>query len=159
VGNGNDQEQDVQPEVSEEQRTAAAQFMTTEYTALHTARSATIFDANGRASLFLSSVASAVVALAFIGQVSGIGVAFYLFGLVLFATLCFLGVATFHRVLQSAIEDMAYAREINRIRHFYLEQAPQIAPYLLLSANDDQRGMLVNMRASPSPWPSRSTTD
>ena len=44
-------------------------FMTTEHSAQQTARSSTIQEANGRASLFLTAVSSATVALAFVGQV------------------------------------------------------------------------------------------
>jgi hypothetical protein len=35
--------------------------------------------------------------------------AFYTFGLILLPTLAFVGLATFHRVLQTGIEDFAYA--------------------------------------------------
>jgi hypothetical protein len=44
------------------------QALTTEHFTLQTARSATIMESNGRSALFLSTVSSAVVALAFIGQ-------------------------------------------------------------------------------------------
>jgi hypothetical protein len=43
------------------------QALTTEHFTLQTARSATIMETNGRSALFLSTVSSAVVALAFIG--------------------------------------------------------------------------------------------
>jgi len=35
-----------------------------------------------------------------------------------------------------------YARGINRIRHLYLEYAPQMQPYIILSAHDDREGTL-----------------
>ncbi len=76
-------------------RASALQFMTTEHFTLQTARSATIADAASRASLFVSTVSSALVALAFIGQISGIGAAFYAFSFVLLPALCFLGIVTF----------------------------------------------------------------
>lgn len=63
------------------------QFLTTEHFTLQTAKAATIAEANGRSSLFLATVSSGVVALAFIGQVSQMGEAFFLFGLVLLPTL------------------------------------------------------------------------
>jgi hypothetical protein len=46
---------------------------------------------------------------------------------------------------------MVYAGEINHIRQFYPEQSSQIAPYLLLSANDDQQGMLAKWLLVPRP--------
>lgn len=120
-------------------------IMTTEHFTLQTARSGTISDANGRSSLYLSSVSGVLVALAFVGQVSNLGTAFYLFSLVLFPSLFFLGLVTFVRVLQTAIEDMVYARGINRIRHYYTEVAPQLKKYFILSTSDDMLGMQRNM--------------
>lgn len=126
------------------------QFLTTEHFTLQTAKSATVAEANGRATLFLSSVSSAVVALAFIGQVSGIGTAFFIFGLVLFPSLLFLGFVTFERAIQTAIENMLLSRGINRIRHFYVETAPEVNKYFMQSANDDVDGALYNMGIVPS---------
>ena len=48
-------------------REQVLQFMTTEHFTLQTAKSATVAEANGRSTLFLSTVSSAVVALAFVG--------------------------------------------------------------------------------------------
>ncbi len=81
------------------------QVMTTEHFTLQTARASTVAEANGRASLFIGAVSSGVVALAFIGQVSQMGEVFFLFALVLFPSLIFLGFVTFDRVLQTALED------------------------------------------------------
>lgn len=121
------------------------QFMTTEHFTLQTARASTISEANGRCALFIGSVSSAVVALAFIGQASGLSESFFLFGLVLFPSLLFLGIFTFKRVLQTAAEDIIYARGINRIRHYYVELAPDIRPYLIESIHDDTAGALRGM--------------
>lgn len=128
------------------------QFMTTEHFTLQTAKSATVAEANGRSALFMGSVSSAVVALAFIGQVSDMGEAFFLFGLVLFPSLFFLGIVTFDRVLQTALEDWVYACEINRIRHYYVELAPEIKRYFIQSIHDDAPGALQGMGLNPSKW-------
>ncbi|MBC8043598.1 MAG: hypothetical protein IAF08_09140, partial [Rhizobacter sp.] len=137
-------------EKTEEAQAHAVQCLTTEHFTLQTARSAAIMESNGRASLFLSTVSSAFVAMAFIGQMSELGEAFFAFCLVLFPTLYFLGVATFVRVLQTGIEDMIYARGINRIRHFYTEVAPEIKKYLMLSVHDDMAGALKSVGITPS---------
>lgn len=126
------------------------QFLTTEHFTLQTAKSATVAEANGRATLFLSTVSSAVVALAFIGQVSGMGGAFFLFGIVLFPSLIFLGFVTFERAIQTAIENMLHSRGINRIRHYYVELAPETKRYFIHSAHDDVAGALHNMGINPS---------
>ncbi|MEP6924239.1 MAG: hypothetical protein ABI954_07225 [Pyrinomonadaceae bacterium] len=121
------------------------QFLTTEHSTLQAARSAAVTDANGRAAVFLSSVSSGVVSLAFIGQVSGVGQAFYLFALVLFPSLFFLGLVTFKRALQTAMEGVIHARGINRIRHYYTEIAPEIADYFVHSIYDDTLSTMQSM--------------
>src|SRR6266568_2254092 len=63
--------------------------------------------------------------------------AFFVFSLVVLPTLLFMGLITFERVLQSGSADVIYARGINRIRHLYLEYAPQMQPYFVLSSHDD----------------------
>lgn len=128
------------------------QFMTTEHFALQTARAATVAEANGRASLFIGAVSSAVVAMAFIGQVSGIGEGFFVFGLVLFPSLIFLGFVTFDRVLQTALEDWIYSSEINRIRHYYAEIAPEFKRYFIQSTHDDAPGPLQSIGIKPATW-------
>jgi hypothetical protein len=40
------------------------------------------------------------------------------------------GLATFHRVLQTGIEDLAYARRIAQLRNYYFDHAPELAGYL-----------------------------
>ncbi len=112
-------------------------IMTTEHYTLQTGRSMTIAEANGRASLFVGAVSSGLVALAFVGQLSHLGTAFFVFSLVVLPTLFFMGLITFERVLQSGSADVIYARGINRIRHLYLEYAPQMQPYFVLSSHDD----------------------
>jgi hypothetical protein len=121
------------------------QILITEHTNLQAARSATIFEANGRTTLFLGAVSSSVVALAFIGQMSEMGQAFFLFALILLPSLIFLGLVTFIRVNQTGIEDMVASRGINRIRHYYTEVAPLVENYFILSTHDDMRGYLQNL--------------
>lgn len=137
-------------QADEEAQQKTVQFMTTEHFTLQTARSATIAEANGRCALFIGSVSSAVVALAFIGQASGLSQWFFLFGFVLFPSLLFLGVFTFKRVLQTAVEDIIYARGINRIRHYYIESAPELRRYFIQSIHDDTAGALRGMGIVPT---------
>src|SRR5437870_11875768 len=120
-------------------------IMTTEHYNLQTGRSMTISEANGRSSLFVGAVSSGLVALAFVGQLSHLGTAFFVFSLVVLPTLVFMGLVTFERVLQSGSADITYARGVNRIRHLYLEYAPQLQPYFILSAHDDRRGINCSM--------------
>jgi hypothetical protein len=90
------------PVATGDQRLLAA--LTTEHFTLQTARSATIMESNGRSALFLSTVSSAVVALAFIGQVADVGQPFFLFALAVLPTLFLLGLLTYLRLTQSATD-------------------------------------------------------
>ena len=112
-------------------RTAAVTFVTTEHFTLQGARSSTISESTGRASVFLQAVSGGLVALGLVATAARTGVAFYMFGLILLPTLAFVGLATFHRVLQSGIEDLAYARRVAQLRNYYFDHAPELAGYLL----------------------------
>src|SRR6516162_3991626 len=95
-------------------------IMTTEHYNLQTGRSMTISEANGRSSLFVGAVSSGLIALTFVGQISHLGTAFFVFSLVVLPTLFLMGLITFERVLQAGSADVVYARGISRIRHLYL---------------------------------------
>ena len=64
-------------------RQLALTALTTEYFNLQTARMGTIAEANGRSTLYLGTLSSAVIAIAFVGQANQLGDAFYLFALLL----------------------------------------------------------------------------
>jgi hypothetical protein len=129
----------------------AATFATTEHFNLQTARAMTVSEANGRASIYLAALSGNLVALAFIGQMSRLGAAFYAFALILLPVLAFVGVVTFVRLVQASIEDIAFAHRIGLLRSFYLRLAPELEPYLVVreageSAPSDGESM------APSAW-------
>jgi len=134
-----------QPRQDAERQRQLLQALTTEHFTLQTARSATIADSNGRSALYLSTVSSAVVALAFIGQIAHLSQAFHLFALALLPALVLLGILTYLRLVQTAIEDLFYAREINRIRRHYLDLDPEAARWFVLSGFDDPAGVMAAM--------------
>jgi hypothetical protein len=110
----------------------AATFATTEHFNLQTARAITVSEANGRASIYLAALSSNLIALAFIGQMSRLGTAFYAFALILLPVLAFVGVVTFLRLVQSSIEELAYAHRIALLRDFYLRLSPELEPYVVV---------------------------
>jgi hypothetical protein len=112
-------------------RAAAVTFVTTEHFTLQGARSSTISESTSRASVFLGAVSGGLIALGLVATAARAGVAFYLFGLILLPALAFVGLATFHRVLQTGTEDLAYARRIAQLRDYYFDHAPELAGYLL----------------------------
>jgi hypothetical protein len=111
-------------------RLAAVTFVTTEHFTLQGARSSTISESTGRASVFLGAVSGGLIALGLVATAAKTGAAFYMFGLIFLPTLAFVGLATFHRVLQSGIEDLGYARRIAQLRDYYFDHAPELAGYL-----------------------------
>ena len=111
-------------------RPATVTFVTTEHFTLQGARSSTISESTGRAGVFLQAASGGLVALGLVVTAAKTGTAFYVFGLILLPALAFLGFATFHRVLQSGVEDLAYALRIAQLRAYYLDQAPEVAGYL-----------------------------
>src|SRR5437763_16811318 len=95
-------------------RAAAVSFVTTEHFTLQGARSQTVSESTGRATMFLASVSGGLVAFGLVATATHVGTAFYVFGLILLPTLAFVGLVTFDRVLQNGIEDRRYAQRIAR---------------------------------------------
>jgi hypothetical protein len=111
----------AEPEVQDQNLPAAVTVMTTEHFVVQTARSAGIAEVTGRAGSTWRPSPSGLIALAFIGQLSRLGAAFYVFGLAVLPTLAFVGVTTFERALRNGVEDFQLAGHINRIRQFYFD--------------------------------------
>jgi hypothetical protein len=122
--------------------------LTTEHFTLQGARAQTASESAARASLYILSVSSTLVALGFIGQASQ-GRTFQVFALTVLPTLYVLGVFTFVRVVECGAEDFRYGVAINRIRHYYKEIAGDRADLFLLSAHDDARGVFANAAVPP----------
>ncbi|HEY1237533.1 MAG TPA: hypothetical protein VGE91_04295 [Solirubrobacterales bacterium] len=119
--------------------------LTTEHFTLQGARSQTMSESSARASLYVFSVSSALVALGFISQVSQVGDLFNAFALTVLPTLYVLGVVTFIRLVECGAEDFRYGLAINRIRGYYQEVAAERADLFLLSGHDDGAGVFENM--------------
>ncbi|CUS03597.2 conserved membrane protein of unknown function [Candidatus Promineifilum breve] len=116
-------------------------LLTTEHFTLQSARAIVMAEIGTRATIYLTAVSSTVVALAFVTTLSGDERIIRGFALVLLPVLCFMGTVTRTRLSQLAYTDLHYQRAINRIRHYYLDVAPQAARYLTLSAHDDLQGI------------------
>ena len=129
-----------------------ATFATTEHFNLQTARALTVSEANGRASIYLAALSGNLIALAFVGQMSRLGAEFYAFALILLPVLAFVGVVTFLRLVQSSIEDIAYANRIALLRSFYLRVAPELEPYLVAVSGTSSGEPYDRERRAPSAW-------
>ena len=123
--------------------------LSTEHFTLQGARSQTMSESSARASVFVFSVSSALVALGFIAQISAVGEIFNAFALTVLPTLYLLGAVTFVRLVECGAEDFRYGLAINRIRGYYKEIAGGRADLFLLSGHDDPAGVFRNMSISP----------
>ena len=110
-------------------RQLALSALTTEQFNLQTARMGTIAEANGRSTLYLGTLSSAVIAIAFVGQANELGDAFYLFALTLLPPVFLLGVFSYLRLVQTSIEDMVYTVGTFRIRQYFLGLDPAAMPF------------------------------
>jgi hypothetical protein len=119
--------------------------LTTEHFTLQGARSQTMSESSARASVYVFSVSSALVALGFLAQISEVGDLFYVFALTVLPTLYVLGSVTFVRLVECGAEDFRYGMAINRIRSYYKELAGERANLFLLSGHDDPQGVFANM--------------
>ena len=133
----------------------ALQILSTEHWSLLAARSLVYTEALSRTSIFVAALTGSVVALALVAQATDFGSGFVAFALVLLPVVYFLGIVTVARLGQVNLEDATWVQGMNRIRHAYLELAPELEPYFVTSRYDDRAGVLQSamaMRRVPPRW-------
>jgi hypothetical protein len=123
------------------------QILMTEHWSLLASRSLVFTEAMSRASIFVAALTGSVVALALVSQATDFGDGFIAFALVLFPVDFFLGAVTIVRISQLNREDAIWVQGMNRIRHAYLEMAPELEPYFVTSHYDDRQGVLLSSLA------------
>ena len=123
----------------------ALQILTTEHWSLLATRSLVYTEAMSRTSIFIAALSGAVVALALVAQATDFGSGFVAFALVLLPVVYFLGWATIVRLSQVNYENARWVQGMNRIRHAYLDIAPELEPYFVTSRYDDNPGILATV--------------
>jgi len=118
------------------------QILATEHWGLLATRSITYGAVFSRTSIFLTVVSAAVVALALVGQATDFGDRFYLFALLVLPVALFIGIVTFIRLIDAWLEDFWLVYGMNRLRHAYLELAPELEPYFITPHYDDEASIL-----------------
>jgi hypothetical protein len=131
---------------------AVVQFLATEHFALQTAKTTTTTEINGRMQPYLSLLSAVILALAFIAQVTEMSSTFYGFALVLLPLVYFLGVTTMERVDRSGTEWVLYQMGMNRIRHFYVEVAPDHERILRAATRDDRTSTIAPTGVERTRW-------
>ena len=125
------------------------QILSTEHWGLLATRSLAWNESFSRAGMFLSALPGAIVALALVAQASHFGEGFKLFALVILPVVLFVGVTTYIRLGAANWYDATCIIGMNRIRAAYLEMAPDLERYLVMSAHDDRQGVGITMGLQP----------
>lgn len=125
------------------------QILATEHWSLLASRSLAWNESFSRSGMFLSTLAGSIVALALVAQASSFGEGFSLFALVILPAVLFIGVATYLRLGESNYHEALCVVGMNRIRAAYLEIAPDLRRYFVMSGHDDPRGISITMAIPP----------
>jgi hypothetical protein len=116
------------------------QILATEHWSLLATRQLAWTEAFSRANIFLTVLSATVVALALVRQAGG-SEDFNAFALVLLPVVLFLGLATAVRLGSINVQEVRLVAGMNRLRHGYLDIAPDLEPYFITGHYDDMTGV------------------
>jgi hypothetical protein len=125
------------------------QILAAENGSLLATRSLAWSETFSRAGMYLTTLSGSMVALALIAQATGFGRESIFFALVILPVVLFIGVATMIRLGAANYYDAICVIGMNRVRAGYLELAPDLEPYFVMSAHDDLPGLAITMGALP----------
>ena len=129
------------------------QILSTEHWSLLASRGLAWNESFSRASMYLSTLSGAIVALSLIGGVDGFRDAFFVVALVVLPVALFVGIGTWLRMAATNYHDAIAVQGMNRIRAAYLEIAPDLEPYFVMGVHDDARGVGITMAVPPGTAP------
>jgi hypothetical protein len=127
-----------------ERQTAFMSALVTEHFVLQTAASATVSEAAARASLYVFSISSSLVAMGFASHSPE---TFRLFAAAVLPALFVLGLFTIVRLVDTGIENQQSLRGIARIRGYYRTLTPEAAVYF-----SAEGGRWPEARSAPPLW-------
>lgn len=113
-----------------------------EYFVLQSAASTTVSESGTRASLYVFSLSSTLIALGFVSQSE---TAFAPFLSVVLPTLFVLGAFTTVRLVDTGIQNVAHLRAMARIRRYWAELTPQASEFFGTAAVDDAHAALQSL--------------
>lgn len=119
-----------------------AQFLATEHWSLLATRSMTWNEIFSRTGTYLTVLSATVIALSLVANASGFGSSFRTFALLVLPVALLVGIGTYLRLIEADIEDAWLIIGMNRLRHAYLELAPELEPYFVAGHHDDAPGLL-----------------
>ncbi|GAA1559239.1 hypothetical protein GCM10009789_10790 [Kribbella sancticallisti] len=119
-----------------------AHFLATEHWSLLATRSMTWNEIFSRTGTYLTVLSATAIALSLVANASGFGHNFRTFALLVLPVAVLIGTGTYFRLIEADIEDAWLVIGMNRLRHAYLELAPELEPYFVASPHDDAPGIL-----------------
>lgn len=120
------------------------QMLATEHWSLLATRGAMWNEAFSRAAMFITVLSAAVVALALVAQATAFGPSFRLFALLVLPIVLLVGIGTVIRLGDINSDDFYWVLGMNRLRHAYLELAPELEPYFVTSHFDDEASIMAS---------------
>jgi hypothetical protein len=118
------------------------QILATEHWSLLATRSSIWNEIFSRTGTFLTILSATVVALSLVVQATGFEDSFQIIALLVLPLVLLVGLATFIRLVEADIEDAWLVIGMNRLRHAYVELAPDLERYLVTGHHDDEEGLL-----------------
>jgi hypothetical protein len=125
-----------------ERQAAFMSALTTEHFVLQTAASSTTSEAAGRASLYVVTLSSSLVAMGFASQSRQV---FIPFAATVLPAVFLLGVFTVFRLVDTGLESMLFLTGIARIRSYYRTLTPEAAEYF-----SAERGRWPETQSAPA---------
>ena len=123
------------------------QILTTEHWSLLSTRALSWNEAFSRATMFLTVLSGAVLALALVVQEHGFDDGFAMFASLILPVVLFVGVATFTRIVAINHEDVGWVVGMNLLRKAYLAAAPELRPYFITGSSSDEAGIMATFGA------------
>jgi len=130
-------------------RSHRLQILATEHWSLLATRSLSWNESFSRASMFLTLLSGAIVALALVAQATQFGEAFVTFALLLLPLVLGVGWTTFVRLNEVNNEDAYWVTGMNRLRKAYVEMEPELEPYFVTGTTDDTAGLMRTYATHP----------
>lgn len=131
------------------------QILATEHWGLLATRSMTWNEIFTRASMFITLLSASIVSLALVAQATGFGANFRVFALLVLTVTLLLGIGTIIRLGDAMTEDIWLLMSMNRLRHAYLDLAPDLEPYFTTGHHDDIAGIMRSRGPHSEPGPGR----
>jgi FtsH-binding integral membrane protein len=121
------------------------QILSTEHWGLLATRSMIWNEMFTRAGMFVTILSASIVSMAFVAQATGFDENFRVFAILVLTVTLVMGIATMIRLSDALEEDIWLVLAMNRLRHAYLQVAPDLEPYFTTGHHDDIRGILLSV--------------